>query len=173
MLGVCLEINRRWEPGDRVSLQLDLALRPVSGAREQLGKVSIYRGPLLLAYDQSLNDFDEASTPPLDLRRLAEAREISARKSQETNILAAWIVLELPAENAGAVHVCDFASAGARGTRYRSWLPAAHPLPPPVVTRTPVDGAVIPIEIEPCPVDGPEATRGACRRISAERLARR
>jgi len=39
------------------------------------------------------------------------------------------------------LHLCDFASAGATGTRYRTWLRASPSLPPSVVTRTPRDGA--------------------------------
>ena len=142
--GQYLELNRRWEPGDRVTLHFDLRLRAVPGDREAAGKVSVYRGPLLLCYDQGNNSFDENAIPLLDLGRLSEAREVVARLPQETDSLAPWLLVELPAAGTNVVRVCDYASAGARGTRYRSWLPVAKPLPPPVVTRTPGDATAVP-----------------------------
>lgn len=142
--GQYLELNRRWEPGDRVTLRLDLSLRAIPGDRETAGRVSVYRGPLLLCYDQSLNPFDEKAIPPLDLGRLAQARELSTRSPQGQDPLGPWLLLDLPTAASNSLRVCDYASAGARGTRYRSWLPAAHPLPPPVVTRTPGDATAIP-----------------------------
>jgi len=52
--------------------------------------------------------------------------------------------VEVAGTDGRAVRLCDFAYAGARGTRYRSWL-AASPCPPsPVVTRLPADATSIP-----------------------------
>jgi len=121
--GRYLEMKRRWKAGDRVTLDFDLQLRAVPGEHEAAGKVSIYRGPLLLAFDQKLNDFDEEEVPALDLQKLGEAKEVSVRKKEEKDTLLPWIVLEAPAQGGRHVRLCDFASAGAAGTRYRSWLP--------------------------------------------------
>jgi len=41
------------------------------------------------------------------------------------------------------IKLCDFATAGCRGVRYRSWLPVAKPLPQPVTTRVPADLTVV------------------------------
>jgi DUF1680 family protein len=123
--GGYLELNRRWKAGDRVTLDFDLQWRAVPGERDAAGKVSIYRGPLLLAYDQKLNEFDDA-IPALDLEKLGEAR-VWTRQKEEKDPLLPWIILEAPAQNGTAVRLCDFASAGSAGTRYRSWLPTVAP----------------------------------------------
>lgn len=144
--GSYLTINRAWRKGDRVSLKLDPRLRAVAGAQEARGCVSLYRGPILLAWDQRLHEFDEDSLPPVDLPRLREARAVPAggpvasdwRKQLEPRLL-----VHLPSCTGPTLHLCDFASAGATGTRYRTWLRAQPSLPPPVVTRTPRDGARI------------------------------
>ncbi|HVR75592.1 MAG TPA: beta-L-arabinofuranosidase domain-containing protein, partial [Planctomycetota bacterium] len=70
--GSYFSISRRWRSGDKVTLRLDRRLRVVAGDREAAGKVSIYRGPFLLAYDQRLNAFDEDAIPVLDARALEE-----------------------------------------------------------------------------------------------------
>lgn len=118
--GTYLEISRVWKSGDVIEFDFDMTLRAMPGEREQLGKVSVFRGPLLLAYDQKQNDFDEAEIPPVEVARLGEAR---LAKPVETGLLGPWLVVELP--GARPLRLCDFASAGASGTRYRSWLPAA------------------------------------------------
>ena len=78
--GSYLEIRRHWKPGDEVTLQFDFALRAVAGANEAAGKVSLYRGPLLLAWDQAQTPFDEEKIPAVNLARLAEARVVAARR---------------------------------------------------------------------------------------------
>jgi DUF1680 family protein len=145
--GRYLEVNREWTKGSAVELNFDMRLRFVTGDREATGKVSLYRGPLLLAYDQRFNIFDERNIPPLDLRRLGEAKaeEPGASGSSLAAELAPWLLVSLPCDGGQTLRFCDFASAGATGTRYRSWLVAKDCPPPPVVTRWPRDGASIPI----------------------------
>jgi DUF1680 family protein len=120
--GAYLDLTRRWEPGDRITLDFDLRVRTVAGEREALGRVSTYYGPILLAYDQALNDFDEKAIPPLDGAHLSEAREVAHRTGTSADALSPWLVFDLPAVDRRSVRVCDFASAGAKGTRYRTWL---------------------------------------------------
>ena len=63
-------LNRAWKESDRIEVGFNLPVRLVAGANEAAGKVCLYRGPLLLAYDQAQNPFDEESIPALDLERL-------------------------------------------------------------------------------------------------------
>jgi DUF1680 family protein len=114
--GTYLEAERLWRESDRVEFDLPLPLRTLPGQREQVGKVSLYRGPLLLAYDQHDNAFDESGIPLLDLTRLPEAQLRSVDNAQTP-----WLIVELPTPQ-GPLRLRDFASAGASGTRYHSWL---------------------------------------------------
>ena len=84
--GSYLEIRRRWKIRDEITLEFDFGLRAVAGANEAAGKVSIYRGPLLLAYDQARNTFDEEQIPALNLARLNEARVLSVIASSAADL---------------------------------------------------------------------------------------
>jgi DUF1680 family protein len=144
--GGYLALDRRWSPGDRVELAMDLGLRSVAGAQEMAGKVSLYRGPLLLAYDQRHNRFDEDVLPALALARLSLARMVrptTAAPGDLASQFAPWVLVDVPGAEGRSLRLCDFASAGATGTRYRSWLAALDAGPRPVVTRLPRDGASI------------------------------
>lgn len=137
--GTYLEIRRRWKAGDEVSLQFDFALRAVAGANEAAGKVSLYRGPLLLAYDQTVNPFDADKIPPVNLSRLGEAWTVMSPSSPSPMTSPTWLQVELPTEH-GNVRLVDFANAGRSGTQYRSWLPANPAPATPAFTTHPRDG---------------------------------
>ena len=51
-----------------------------------------------------------------------------------------WLVLDLPADGK-TLRLIDFASAGATGKEYQSWLPASDVRPPRPVAWQPVEGA--------------------------------
>ena len=144
--GSYLEIRRRWEVCDEVVVSFDFGLRAITGANEAAGKVSLYRGPLLLAWDQAQTGFDETALPALDLARLAAAKpvELPATKSAREQLVQPWLALDVPASDARSLRLVDFASAGAAGTRYRSWLTATNAPPPPAVTLAPGDGVRVP-----------------------------
>ncbi|MBI5831467.1 MAG: glycoside hydrolase family 127 protein [Armatimonadetes bacterium] len=101
-----------------VALDLPLPLRCLDGQREQFGKVSVYRGPLLLAWDQLDTAFDEQQTPRLDTARLAAAKVVGTPTG---DALAPWLWVDVPAGDQ-PLRLRDYASAGSRGERYRSWL---------------------------------------------------
>jgi hypothetical protein len=131
--------------GDFVALEFDMKPRFVPGDKEAAGKVSVYCGPVLFAYDQRLNGFRGAELPQLDLNKLSEAEPVMPRlELGDGRGSVPWLVLGTPTRDTNPALLCDFASAGAAGTRYRSWLPAADCPPPPVVTARPADGAAIP-----------------------------
>ncbi|GIV20453.1 MAG: hypothetical protein KatS3mg023_2204 [Armatimonadota bacterium] len=98
-------------------LRLDFRLHAWLGEREQAGKVSLYRGPILLAYDQRFNAMDPDEVPTLSLSSLRYAEE------QKTETPPPLLLLRFTGTDGRALRLCDFASAGAAGTVYRSWLP--------------------------------------------------
>jgi DUF1680 family protein len=131
-----LAITRAWKTGDVVGIEFSPELRAVAGDREALGRVSIYYGPVLLAFDPKHNAFDEAAIPPVDSRSLSRA-------AISTGDGSVHLFVELPDRDGKRLRLCDFASAGRSGTRYRTWLAAVNPPPPPPIARAPRDLAIV------------------------------
>jgi hypothetical protein len=123
-----------------------MPLRHESGDLEALGRMSVYRGPVLLAYDQRRNGFDEAGIPVLSPSMLTGARVTFPPSSPDDDRIgrfSPWLVAEIPAGKT-LLRLCDFATAGSAGARYVSWLPAREIAPPPPVPASPADGAAVP-----------------------------
>lgn len=116
--GTYFEAGRDWLAGDLIRFHFPMPLRAVAGAREQDGRVSIYRGPLLLAWDQQDNGYDELAIPRLDPADLTNSKMVAVAKED------AWLAMDIPVSGQ-VLRLRDFASAGSRGTRYRSWLKTA------------------------------------------------
>ncbi|MBI2297634.1 MAG: glycoside hydrolase family 127 protein [Armatimonadetes bacterium] len=135
--GRYLTLARRWSKGDTVRLSFPLELRAEPGESSCRGQVSVFRGPLLLAYDAARNGFDEADLPKLDPTALSGA----ARPGGE-GVLDPWLTVTTPGER--PVVLCDYASAGASGSAYRSWLPATRVGPGVFRAQHPADGAKLP-----------------------------
>jgi DUF1680 family protein len=119
--GEYLDVQRRWVRGDTVEFDFDMSTRAVPGEREAQGKVSLFRGPLLLAWDQRFHDFDEGAIPTLDLAQLGAAKLVEPT----TGALPPWLLIEVPTVGGKLLKLCDYANAGSAGTRYRSWLAAS------------------------------------------------
>jgi DUF1680 family protein len=127
-VGSYLSIDREWRPRDQVELTLDMRLRAWAGEREAAGKVSLYRGPILLAYDPRLDRFAPAEVPNIDWHAGAEV--LFADASPPAPPPAPLLRLRCKTADGGTITLCDFASAGAAGNPYRSWLPGdAKPVP--------------------------------------------
>jgi DUF1680 family protein len=168
--GSYLAISREWRHGDRIRVRLDMSFHYWVGEREQAGNCSIYRGPLLLAYDQQYNSMDPDAIPPLDAGVLASlgsrlpapgsrlgtradrvaverpfpsGRELGAG-SREPGVSwrwvrdVPWLNITVPSADGRELVLCDFASAGAAGTQYRSWLPITGLSPRPFCREKPV-----------------------------------
>lgn len=113
-----VSLSREWKNGDVITLLLDMSFHYWVGEKESIGKVSIYQGPILLAYDQRYNSIDPDEVPSLDVRSLQyERMEWTQGRPQP------WILLKFKTSEGKDIVLCDFASAGAVGTYYRSWLP--------------------------------------------------
>ncbi len=114
--GSYLPVTRMWKNGDSITLEFDMSLHFWTGEREKANLVSAYRGPILLAYDQRFNSMDPDDVPLLDPGNLSYTME------SWSNEPAPWVLLGLRAADGRELRLCDFATAGAAGTHYRSWL---------------------------------------------------
>jgi len=116
------ELSRRWRERDLVTLSLDMSVRGVPGPRATAGELSLRRGPLLLAYDQKHNSADAHEIPKIDPWRIEDSRTMIVQSKENSSVLGPWILLDVSASLGKTIRLCDFASAGAYGTYYRSLL---------------------------------------------------
>jgi len=137
--GSYLEIKRRWTEQDRVEIDLDMSLHFWRGERDCDGLVSVYRGPVLLAYDQRYNRARHvgekadtyggdpwktpwnALTPPT-----FDARTLGLEPATWDGWLPPHLLFTVCTADGGDAMLCDFASAGQTGSLYRSWLPCEN-----------------------------------------------
>ncbi len=130
--GNYLSLDRTWRAGDVIELTLDLSPRLWVGEREAAGKVALYHGPLLLAYDPRFDKYDPAKLPQLNLR--SEVLRRVQVEAASDGILRARV----PTRDGGTLTLSDFATAGAAGNRYVSWLPAPGLKPIPFTRDNPL-----------------------------------
>lgn len=146
MPGAYLKIERIWQPGDKLTLELDMRLRALRGDHHVQFNTSLLRGPILLAFDQKHNTMDPADMPELDLASL-RLKPLSADDPIfDDRSLGPIIALTAQAVEGERVVLCDFGSAGAYGTLYRSWLPVRNGPPSPFQLQYPEAGAALPLE---------------------------
>ncbi len=86
----------------------------------QVNYVSIYRGPVLLTYDARFNNTDYA---PENIPVLAEPELKIVPEWKKVPSDKPMILVEGKDSRDNAVRYCDFASAGATGNYYQSWVP--------------------------------------------------
>jgi len=130
--GSYLSLAREWKDGDSIVLDLDMSFHYWGGERECYGKTSIYRGPILLAFDPTYNSMDPAAVPELDARDLKFQFEKTRLSIQPVELI------KIKAINGEEVTLCDFATAGAYGNYYRTWLPVRNIAPVPFDPGKPV-----------------------------------
>ncbi len=134
--GTYLRLEREWKDGDAIEVTLDLSIRVLSGALARDGNACVYAGPLLLALDQKRNPdldlTDDQSLPRLDVTG-PRPEPIPVDDAERFAPLA----LYRAATEGSDLTLCDFASAGAYGTRYRAWIPARNTGPAGFTLRRP------------------------------------
>lgn len=104
------------------------------GDGAQLGKVSVYYGPLLLAFDQRDNTLDCGELGELDFENIA------LEPVQLSGPFSPVVAFRLRTADGDDLILRDFATAGATGTEYRSWLPVRHAPPAGFLLDSPADG---------------------------------
>jgi DUF1680 family protein len=130
--GAYLSLRREWKDGDTINVQFDMSFHYWVGERECYGLTSVYRGPLLLAFDPVYNSFDPEAVPALDAKVLRPEIVITSRAIQP------WVLIKVKAMNGQEIKICDFATAGAYGNYYRSWLPIRGIDPIPFDPNNPI-----------------------------------
>jgi hypothetical protein len=144
--GSYLKIERTWKPGDKVKLELDFRLRALRGDQHVRFNTSLLRGPILLAFDQKYNTMDPADMPELDLSSIPLELLPADDAIMKNGTLAPIVAVATQTPEGKRVVLCDFGSAGAYGTLYRSWLPVRNAPPAPFSLLYPEAGAVLPME---------------------------
>lgn len=132
--GQYARIRRTWQDGDILTLSLDLAPRIESGERACANKVSVYAGPLLLAFDSHFNEMDCDEIPTLN------AKEFRCGRTEVEDRFQPLIAFRCDGMDGRKIVLVDFATAGAHGTTYQSWIPAVHALPAPFYLISPGQG---------------------------------
>ncbi len=166
--GSYLALKRQWKAGDQITMKLDMGVRYEPGDLNQLGKVSLYRGPILLARDDRFKTDAELK---VDTSKLSEAKVVSLdeRSAEAVGPYKPWLVVDVPAADGKTLRLLDFANAGATTidgkptSSYVTWLPADSLRPPTPVTWQPADRSEV----------GPGALRFVWRRPAAEAADRK
>jgi DUF1680 family protein len=114
--GRYLVLDRTWSAGDMIDIEFDFSLQYWVGERECQGKVSIFRGPILLTYDRRYNTVDPDRVPALT------AQGLQGRMVEFKEWLPPMMLMEFKADDGTDLRLCDFASAGIGGSPYRTWL---------------------------------------------------
>jgi len=115
--GTYCAITRKWREGDTVKLVFDFSPHAWVGEKECAGKVSLYRGPILLAFDPRFNTMDPDAVPTVDVGT------ISFEPAAFSGKWPPWLLVRVPTVDGRELLLCDFANAGSTGTHYRSWIP--------------------------------------------------
>lgn len=151
--GQYLAIDRRWKKGDRIRINLDMSLHFWSGEHDCWKRTSIYRGPLLLAFDHRYNLHLSAPTdrkvwredPGRQFDRnmlnipVLDASAMRCRPVSWSDWLPPLLLLDVASADGKRVRLCDYGSAGECGTPYVTWLPVIHaPKPVPFSRDNPL-----------------------------------
>lgn len=139
--GTYLAIEREWRSGDKVLVHFDMSFHFWKGEKECEGRSSVYRGPLLLAFDKRYNPHIFSKLPATVLNLIGIRPDFEDLICQapalcEAHLKAApiewngWVppavLVEFESEDGEKVRMCDYGSAGETGTPYVTWIPVKH-----------------------------------------------
>ncbi len=166
--GTYLTLDREWKAGDQITIGLDMGVRYEPGDLDEFGKVSLYRGPVLLARDDR---FKTDAEPKVDISRLSEAKlvKLDDQIAEAAGSHKPWLVVDVPSADGKTLRLIDFANAGATTidgkatSSYVTWLPADDIRPPAPVTWQPADRSKV----------GPGAIRFVWRKPASEAVGRK
>jgi hypothetical protein len=136
--GTYQRIQRTWKDKDAIEISFDMGLRVLRADKHQDFRCSFFHGPLLLAVDQHHNSIEPEQVPELDCQALTLTPETPEGRF-------APIVEFRTATPDGDVHFVDFATAGAYGDQYRTWLRAKNAPDAPFQLEYPELGARLPV----------------------------
>ena len=133
-----VKVERTWQPGDRVELNLTLEPHLVKGGPGNEGRVAVFYGPLVLAADtaqlgafgQTIGSVALASADPATLQITPEPAPAFARSWPGAQVFRLHAVIRqssngLTADTPTDIRLVPFADAGCNGSVYRVWLPLA------------------------------------------------
>ncbi|MBX7258465.1 MAG: glycoside hydrolase family 127 protein [Candidatus Hydrogenedentes bacterium] len=111
------ELKRAWKAGDVITIEFDFTPRLWRGEKNYEGRVSVFRGPLLMTFDGRYSDLDPNNLPVIDTAKLTfEPQPISGA-------LPPWVLFNLKAADGTVLPLVDLSSAGQSGNHYVTWLP--------------------------------------------------
>ncbi len=125
--GTYWTVTCRESESTSISLQFDWSPWCWVGERDSAGKVSIYAGPILFAFDPVANPIDLPDLPAIDLSKPVKLVS-NPKQSLPTLTVEAFIQRELT--------LVPYVSAGVTGSSYRTWLKAESAPKPASFSRS-------------------------------------
>jgi hypothetical protein len=118
---------REWTGKERVRVEFELQPRLVMGDHGNFGKAVLEQGPIVFAYDTSMNP----DLPAPSLVAFADANSARIADKRLPNLQATIPIKSPGFEGTRRATLVPFADAGATGGAYRVWLYAPGSVPQP------------------------------------------
>ena len=115
------EIERMWKKGDKVDISFTLPIKILDGNISYSGKISLQRGPQILAFDQELNKVEAKNV------RISE-NSLQLESAPKTILPANWVGTQVYQVNAQVngvlekIYLVPYADAGQTGNVIATWL---------------------------------------------------
>ncbi len=120
--GTYAELNRKWNPGDRIEIDFDMTCRvinaPLGSNRAGDNFQAVVRGPIVLARDENIDpNFDQ----PVAIQ--ADENGVVAITPVQPTLSSTKMEFLVPTSE-GDIHMVDYASVdGWNGSKICTWLP--------------------------------------------------